>query len=139
MNTIDYSLEEKLPSVEEYIYLRQSVNWPFPNKNAIEKSLNNSIYCVCAVKNDHTIGMSRLVGDHSFIYFVADVIVLPEYQNLGIGTSLMKKIMSYLQENIQDYSYITLMSAKGKEAFYEKFGFFKRPTDNFGYGMMVEL
>ena len=91
------------------------------------------------MKNDHIIGMSRLVGDHSFIYFIADVIVLPEYQNQGIGTALMKKIMSYLQENVQDYSYITLMSAKGKEAFYEKFGFFKRPTDKFGYGMMVEL
>jgi hypothetical protein len=31
------------------------------------------------------------------------------------------------------------MSAKGKEAFYEKFGFFKRPTDKFGYGIMVKL
>ncbi len=66
------------------------------------------------MKNDHIIGMSRLVGDDSFIYFVADVIVLPEYQNQGIGTALMKTIMSYLQENVQDYSYITLMSAKGK-------------------------
>jgi hypothetical protein len=28
---------------------------------------------------------------------------------------------------------------KRKEAFYEKFGFFKRPTDKFGYGIMVEL
>ena len=27
------------------------------------------------------------------------------------------------------------MSAKEKEAFYEKFGFLKRPTDNLGAGM----
>jgi predicted N-acetyltransferase YhbS len=83
--------------------------------------------------------MSRLVGDHSFIYFVVDVIVLPEYQNQGIGTKLMERIMSYLKGNVQEYSYITLMSAKGKEAFYEKFGFFKRPTGEYGYGMMLEL
>ncbi|WP_406670666.1 hypothetical protein V7O67_01860 [Methanolobus sp. ZRKC4] len=44
-----------------------------------------------------------------------------------------------MKENVQEYSYITLMSAKGRENFYEKFGFFKRPTDEHGYGMMVEL
>ncbi|WP_292464863.1 GNAT family N-acetyltransferase [Methanolobus sp.] len=136
---MNYTIEEKLPSVEEYIHLRQSVGWPCPGNRSIEKSLSNSIYCVCAVENDRVIGMSRLVGDHSFIYFVADVIVLPEYQNQGIGTSLMERIMSYLKGNVQEYSYITLMSAKGKEAFYEKFGFFKRPTGDYGYGMMVEL
>jgi ribosomal protein S18 acetylase RimI-like enzyme len=136
---MNYTIEEKLPSVEEYIHLRQSVGWPCPSNKAIEKSLINSTYCVCAVENDRVTGMSRLVGDHSFIYFVADVIVLPEYQEQGIGTALMERIMSYLEENVQDYSYITLMSAKGKEAFYEKFGFFKRPTGDYGYGMMVEL
>lgn len=136
---ISYIIEEKSPSVEEYVRLRQSVGWPCPNNEAIEKSLNNSIYCVCAVEDGRVIGMSRLVGDHSFIYFVADVIVLPEHQNRGIGTALMERIMSYLKENVHGYSYITLMSAKGKEAFYEKFGFFKRPTGEYGYGMMIEI
>ncbi|MDW7733382.1 MAG: GNAT family N-acetyltransferase [Methanolobus sp.] len=134
-----YTIEEKLPSVAEYIHLRESVGWPYPNNEAIEKSLNNSNYCVCAVENGRVIGMSRLVGDGSFIFFVADVIVLPEYQNQGIGTALMEKIMAYLKANVQEYSYITLMSAKGREAFYEKFGFFKRPVGEYGYGMMVEL
>ncbi len=136
---IDYTIEEKLPSVEEYIQLRKSVGWPYPNKKSIEKSLNNSNYCVCAVEKGRVIGMSRVVGDDSFIFFIADVIVLPKYQNQGIGTALMEKIMSYLKENVQEYSYITLMSAKGREAFYEKFGFFKRPVGEYGCGMMVEL
>lgn len=136
---IEYTIEEKPPSVEEYIRLRKSVSWPCPSREAIGKSLDSSVYCVCAVEDGRVIGMSRLVGDHSFIYFVADVIVLPEYQGQGIGTALMERIMSCLKENVHGYSYITLMSAKGKEAFYEKFGFFKRPTADLGYGMMVEL
>lgn len=136
---INYTVEEKLPSMEEYISLQKYVGWPCPNGKAIEKSLNNSNHSVCAVVNDRVIGMSRLVGDGSFIFFVADVIVLPEYQKQGIGTTLMGRIMAYLKENVQEYSYITLMSAKGKEAFYEMFGFFKRPTGDYGYGMMVEL
>ncbi|WP_407355189.1 GNAT family N-acetyltransferase [Methanolobus sp. WCC5] len=134
-----YTIEEKLPSPEEYINLRESVAWPYPGKEAIEKSLNNSNYCVCAVRDGRVIGMSRVVGDDSFIYFIADVIVLPEYQNQGIGTALMERIIVYLKENVQEYSYITLMAAKGREAFYEKFGFFKRPVGEYGYGMMVEL
>lgn len=135
----NYMIVEKLPSVEEYIDLRESAGWSYPNKKAIEKSLNNSSYCVCAIENGSVIGMSRVVGDDSFIYLIVDVIVLPEYQNRGIGTALMEKIMEYLKENVQEYSSITLMAAKGKEAFYEKFGFFKRPSGEYGHGMMVEL
>ncbi|TGC09026.1 GNAT family N-acetyltransferase [Methanolobus halotolerans] len=135
----NYTIEEKLPSIEEYIHLRKSVDWPYPNKTAIEKSLTNSNYCVCAIENDRIIGMSRIVGDDSFIFFIADVIVLPEYQKQGIGKTLMERTMSYLRENVQEYSYITLMCAKGMESFYEKFGFFRRPTGEYGCGMMVEL
>ena len=51
----------------------------------------------------------------------------------------MNSIMLYLEENAPENSYITLMAAKGKEEFYEKFGFFKRPTEKFGCGMMIEL
>ncbi len=135
----NYIIVEKLPSVEEYIDLRESAGWSYPNKEAIEKSLKNSNYCVCAVKDGTAIGISRVVGDDSFIYLIVDVIVLPEYQNQGIGTALMERVMLYLEETVQEYSSITLLAAKGKETFYEKFGFFKRPSGEYGHGMMVEL
>jgi hypothetical protein len=32
---------------------------------------------------------------------------------------------------------IGLMSAKGKEAFYQKLGFYERPNDHEGAGMMI--
>ncbi len=44
----------------------------------------------------------------------------------------MKKTMSYLKENVQAYSYIFLMCVKDMELFYEKFGFFRRPVDEYG-------
>ncbi|WP_342303729.1 GNAT family N-acetyltransferase [Methanolobus sp. ZRKC5] len=94
---INYIIEEKLPSVEEYKELRESVDWSFPEDKYICKSLKNSNYCVCAIEDGKVIGMSRVVGDYSFIFFVADVIVLPRYQNQGIGTALMERIMFYLK------------------------------------------
>ncbi|WP_406660327.1 GNAT family N-acetyltransferase [Methanolobus sp. ZRKC3] len=135
----NYSIEEKLPSLKEYLLLREAAGWSVSDNEVMERGLDNSVYCVCAVANSTVIGMSRLIGDHGLVYFVADTIVLPEYQNQGIGTQLMEGIMSYLEKNAPANSFITLMSAKGREGFYEKFGFFKRPNDDYGHGMMVEL
>ena len=44
--------------------------------------------------------------------------------------------MEYVKNNACPGAVVGLMSAKGKEDFYERFGFWKRPTDSFGHGMM---
>ena len=43
--------------------------------------------------------------------------------------------MSYIGDNACEGAVVGLMSAKGKEELYEKFGFWKRPNENFGAGM----
>ena len=54
---------------------------------------------------------------------------------MGIGKKIMDEIMIYIRENYTNGSMVCLLSAKGKEAFYEKFGFIERPNDIFGAGM----
>jgi hypothetical protein len=49
---------------------------------------------------------------------------------------MMKEIMNYIAENACEGAIVGLMSAQGKEEFYEKFGFRKRPNEKFGHGMM---
>ena len=71
------------------------------------------------------------------VYYVQDVIVLPEHQNRGIGTRLMDRIMDYLRVHAHDNTIIGLMSAVGKESFYEKYGFTRRPNDKLGSGMTI--
>lgn len=44
--------------------------------------------------------------------------------------------MNYIAENACDGAVVGLMSAKGKEEFYERFGFWKRPNENFGHSMI---
>jgi hypothetical protein len=46
---------------------------------------------------------------------------------------IMKMIRSWLKPGYKVM--VSLCSAIGKEAFYEKFGFFKRPNENTGCGM----
>jgi len=69
---------------------------------------------------------------------VMDVIVLPEYQGRGIGKELMKRVMEYLDNLSRDGGiFVNLMSAQGREGFYEQFGFERRPNDKRGPGMTL--
>jgi len=138
--SLNIEIKEYVPSVEEFKELRTSVGWlAFPPDEAMAVSLKNTEFSVAAYVDGHLAGMGRIVGDKGFIYFIADIIVKPEFQGRGIGAGVMQKIMTYLEEHAPENAYITLMAAKGKEAFYEKFGWFKRPTDKYGHGMMVEI
>jgi len=132
-------IRKEIITLKSFKELRKSVGWPLPPDHSIEISLSNTEYCVTAYADSELIGMGRIVGDKGFIYFIADIIVRPDFQGKKIGAKIMNSIMLYLEENAPENSYITLMAAKGKEEFYEKFGFFKRPTEKFGCGMMIEL
>ena len=134
---MNYQIIEKLPSPEEFIQLRQLVRWGIPGRDVIVKALPNSLYCICAVADAEIIGMARIIGDGGLAYYIQDVIIKPEYQRQGIGTALMNKIMEYIRVHAKNNTVIGLMAAKGKEPFYERYGFTVRPNDNLGSGMTI--
>ena len=76
--------------------------------------------------------MARAVGDGGYHLLVVDVIVHPDYQHKGIGKQMITQLMDFVHsEYIEDgeTTMVSLLSAKDKEPFYEKFGFFRRPND----------
>ena len=134
---MEYTIIEKLPTAAEYNYLRERVGWALNEKTSIDKSLPNSLFCLTVYKNDQIIGMGRIIGDGGLCFYIQDVVVIPEFQKNGIGKQIMKNIMQYIKNNATNDSVIGLMSASGKETFYEKFGFTKRPKDKLGCGMTM--
>ena len=95
-------------------------------------------YMILCVRDDEkAIGVVRLLWDGGYIAFLSDVIVDPKYQGQGIGRKLVETSIQKLKEGMKPgYKVkLTLNSAKGKEAFYEKFGFRIRPNDDAGPGM----
>ena len=126
---------EKLPTPAEYNILRAAVGWSEYAEEVIARSLPNTLFCLCAYQNDRIIGMARVIGDGGLVFYIQDVIVLPDYQLRGIGTQMMDRVMAYIEAHAHHNTIIGLMSARGKEAFYEKYGFFRRPTERFGAGM----
>lgn len=133
---LDYHLTERMPTVREFFSLRTSVGWDLLEEQAVKEGLEHSLYGVCAFAGDELAGAARVIGDGYTCFYIQDVIVKPEFQRMGIGLAMMGKVMQYISEQASSGAIVGLMAAKGKEAFYEKFGFWKRPNEHFGCGMM---
>lgn len=132
---MEIRIREHTPSPEIYNSLKDSVGWGVSDLKAVKKALKNTLYCVCAFDKEKIVGMGRIIGDDSMVYYIQDLIISPEYQGKGIGSKLMEKLMEYLKKNAGQHIIVGLFSAKGKEKFYEKYGFWIRPNDKFGAGM----
>lgn len=132
----DIKILRRMITVDEFVEMRQAVGWGYPSKEAIYIGLNNTLFSVCVEREDEVIGIGRLIGDGGFAFYVQDIIVKPKFQRLSIGTKIMDEIMRYIKDNFESGSMVCLLSAKGKEEFYKKFGFIERPNDIYGAGMI---
>ena len=128
--------KENTLSYEDYCRLRQSVSWANFSKTQTEKSLERSLYTVVANSDDQAVGMGRLIGDGMY-YMIVDIVVLPTYQKMGIGSTILNMIVDYVNREtpVGGRSSIQLIAEKGKEKFYEKRGFKIIPHEFCGSGM----
>lgn len=129
-------------SVEEYLNIRASVGWLKVSETQATKALENCLYNVKAVDdNGSIIGMGRVVGDGAVICYIQDLIVHPDYQGQSIGSKIVDMLKEYVLsiKEPDTRMMFCLMSAKGREAFYEKKGFISRPTESLGPGMIMYL
>lgn len=127
---------ENMLEYEEYYRLRDSVGWLNFAEPQIRKALKNSFYTVTVVENNQTVGMGRLIGDGLY-YTIVDIVVQPDYQHRGIGSSIIHRIVDYVDRETPEggRSSIQLIAEKGKESFYEKLGFKTIPHEFCGSGM----
>lgn len=130
---------ERTPSAEEFNYLTSSVEWGTRKNNIIEEALKNTLYSLCVYDDTKLIGYGRIIGDKTIFLYIQDIMVIPEYQNKHIGTGIMENLLKQIDvykkinPNIRTY----LGASKGKESFYEKFGFISRPNEELGPGMIL--
>ena len=132
---INILINEGYPSAKDYNFLRNTVGWGTYDESIIDESLKKSLFGIVVENNGKTIGMARVIGDKQLAMYIQDVIVLPEFQGKGIGKLMMKEILNYINNNSVKNTIIGLCAAKGKEPFYEKIGFLKRPGGKYGHGM----
>ena len=135
----DIKITKRAITVNEFIEMRDSVGWGYPDKDILLKGLSNSIYSVCAEHNDQIVAYGRIIGDGAFTLYIQDIIVKPDYQRTGLGTAIMTEIMTHIRDTYGPGTMVCLMSAKGKENFYKKFDFIERPNEHYGAGMIQFL
>jgi ribosomal protein S18 acetylase RimI-like enzyme len=98
--------------------------------------LERSLFGVCVMNRDRIVGMGRVVGDGSIYFHIQDVVVDAMHPRSGVGKILMEEMMKYVNETAGPNANIGLMCSKGRERFYEGFGFTIRPGEKFGAGMI---
>ena len=127
--------KESPPTAEDLSSLRTAVGWTSPELSIIESSINSSLFWVSIFQRDRLVACGRVIGDGFMYFYVQDVIVHPEFQNLGLGSKIMQSINDFLSSSCQSGSTVGLLAAKGKEDFYLKHGFVLRNGKDLGLGM----
>ena len=126
--------KKEMPESHAYFTLFQSTGWnKFYKANPADfnTAISNSWYMLCAYnEKDELIGFGRIVSDGILYAFICDMIVLPAYQNQGIGSNILERLIEKCKA--EGIRILWLFSASSKSSFYKKHGFNERPSDSPG-------
>ena len=112
---MEFIVDDKNINVFDFLYLAQKV-WPGQyDSEKTEKALLKTLN-ITAYDGDKLVGCLRILTDGYFFGTITELMVLPEYQNKGIG----KRLMELTGENSPTMLYFG--AQPGKEGFYKKCG-----------------
>ncbi len=101
----------------------KEVGMAFYEPHVHKKAFENSHTSIFVFHSGRLIGFGRAISDGVYQAAIYDVAVIPEFQGRGIGTIIVKNILS----NLPSCNFI-LYTMPGKEDFYRKLGFRKMKT-----------
>ncbi len=110
-------------NVDEVAGLLGTTYWACKrSKEQIRKSMDNSsCYGIYLDDAQKLVGFARVISDFATTYYLADVIIDPEYQHQGLGKALVSHIVSR-----PEYTGLRgLLLTKDAHSLYEKYGFQK--------------
>lgn len=107
----------------EILKLYESVGWTNYTSNPamLKNAYHNSLKIYGAYEGEKLLGIIRVVGDGCSIIYIQDILVLPEYQRMGIGKALLEKVLDEYKDVYQK----TLMTENTEKTigFYKALGF----------------
>lgn len=123
-------LVDRIPTVHEYLSLREAVGWHSLPVPSVERGLVHSLYAVCAIQAGHVLGCGRVTGDGGIYFYIQDLLITPQFQGQGLATRIMERLMNYVECKAQKGAFVGLMSAPGLEKFYGRYGFKLFPSES---------
>ena len=128
-------------SADEVNKLRRAACFRQIDEAQIRAGLSGSVLIVSAYEDSDAVGMARLLWDGGMTALITDLIVLPEYQNRGIETELVRQILNFLQDRLHPGFGIQVdVRAWGdQEILYRKLGFEVSAQERRGVPMHICL
>ena len=130
-----YSVLHQTPTVETYRHLRQAAGLSPKALEAAERGLANSLFSVQLLCHGEPVAVGRVVGDGGCFYQVADIAVLPEHQGRGLGKAVMREIAGYIEQEVPESAYVSLLADGQAYQLYQKFGFSLTAPASVGMGL----
>jgi GNAT superfamily N-acetyltransferase len=123
MTPISVEIIHRKPTVEEFAAVTAAVGFkPHPDE-AIAIGLANSFHCVCALADEGVVGLGRIVGDGGIEFCLCNIMVVPAFQRLGIGTRIVSALLDRMRQVTYENVLVEALPLPGLESFYARFGF----------------
>ncbi len=120
-NAINYSQTRDLP-LDPLIALYRANGWSSAEQpELLHKALLASHSLVTAWDANKLVGLANAISDGYLVVYYPHLLVLPDYQRRGIGTELMRRLMT----NYDGFHQHMLVSDGGAVDFYRKCGFIR--------------
>jgi len=119
---IEYKLNKNITSKEFIEVLKKSTlgeRRPIDDLKTIKGMIKHADIIVTATIDNKIIGVARAVTDFNYCCYLSDLAVDIKYQKMGIG----KKLISKVQEQLEDKCKIILLSAPDATEYYPRIGF----------------
>ena len=87
--------ENIIPEIDQIFDLYDNCGWISYTKNLdiLKNAFENSLKIITAWDGLKLIGVIRAVGDGYSIIYIQDILILKEYQRMGIGTKLTNLLL----------------------------------------------
>ncbi|MFT3805322.1 GNAT family N-acetyltransferase [Arenimonas sp.] len=131
-----YSIRRAIPSEADYRRLREQAGMSPKTAAAAARGLPNSQFAVQIVHEGETIGMGRVIGDGGCFYQVVDIAVLPAHQGRGLGKAIMAEISSWIETDVPESAYVSLIADGQAHALYAQYGFSPTAPRSIGMAMV---
>jgi ribosomal protein S18 acetylase RimI-like enzyme len=113
----------EIPTVETYRALRVGSGLSAKTVEAAERGLPQSLCAVQIWDEAGPVGMGRVIGDGGCFYQVVDIAVLTAHQGHGLGKAIMTEIVKYIEANVPESGYVSLIADGQAQNLYAQFGF----------------
>ena len=131
--TINFSISKDI-DIKQLEELYNDVGWSAYTQDleVLKQAILQSLDVITVWNDDKLVGLIRAIGDGLTIVYIQDILVLNAYQNKGIASELLQRILNKYK-NVRQKVLLT-EEASGVRYFYEKNGF-----ESCDQGLLVAL